>query len=109
MKAKASAVFFLVLTLGFMAYLDSPYSFLNRNYTYSASKPVSAAAVSQIPSTAVPEMVEKLEKRTKGNGYIVETYREYEVYKNSNGEVTKSVPTSTTDTLKYWDYSKNNR
>ncbi|MGG5254036.1 hypothetical protein ACQYAD_11130 [Neobacillus sp. SM06] len=107
MKTKVSAVFFLVLTLGFMAYLDSPYSFLNRDFTYSASEPVTAVPTpnDQIPSTKQPDTVEKLEKRTKENGYIVETYREYEVYKDSNGNVTKSVPTSKTDTLRYWDYN----
>lgn len=108
MKTKASAIFFLVLVLGFTAYLDSPYSFLNQPYTYSASEPViaSPALVDSIPSTKAPEIVEKLEKRTKENGYIVETYREYEVYKDNNGETIKSVPTTKTDTLKYWGYSK---
>ena len=106
MKTKVPAVFFLLLTLGFMAYLDSPYSFLNRDFTYSASEPVTTVAntKNQIPSTKQPDTVEKLEKQTKENGYIVETYREYEVYKDSNGNVTKSVPTSKTDTLRYWDY-----
>ncbi len=104
MKMKVPAVFFLLLTLGLMAYLDSPYSLLNRDFIYSANEPVTAVPSEQIPVAKQPNTVEKLEKRTKENGYIVETYREYEVYKDSNGNVIKSVPTSKTDTLRYWDY-----
>lgn len=109
MKTQASAIFFLVALLGFTAYLDSPLSFLNRGYTYSASEPVAAALADQKSDSSLPEVIEKLVKRTKESGYIVETYREYEVYRDPNGEVTKSVPTSKTDTLKYWDYSENDR
>jgi hypothetical protein len=35
------------------------------------------------------------------NGYIVETYREYEVYKNESGEVVKEVPTANYDYIRY--------
>lgn len=109
MKGNFSVFFILVLLLAATAYLDSPYSFLNKKYTFAASEPVTAAPINELPSSKVPEIVEKLEERTKEDGYIVETYREYEVYKDGDGNVTKSVPTSKTDTLKYWDYSKNDR
>jgi hypothetical protein len=35
------------------------------------------------------------------DGYIVETYREYEVYKDKDGNIFKQVPTSNFDYIKY--------
>ena len=95
----------LLLTLGAAAYLDSPYSFLNINYTYTADQPVVAKPAAIQPSEDEPELVEKLEKSEKDGGYIVETYQEYEIYKDKEGNIKEEIPTSRTDTLKYWDYS----
>ncbi|GHH99125.1 hypothetical protein [Neobacillus kokaensis] len=96
----------LLLTLGFVAYLDSPYSFMNINYSYSADQPVIAQPASIQPAEEEPELVEKLEKIEKVDGYIVETYQEYEIYKDPNGNVTEEIPTSKMETLKYWDQSE---
>ncbi|WML44822.1 hypothetical protein [Neobacillus sp. PS3-40] len=106
MKNQFSAFLILFFLIGFMAYLDSPYSFLNRDYSYSPSEPVIAKPMDQTPFTDKPDIEERLENREKVDGYIVETYREYEIYKDQNGEVTKSVPTSKMDQLKYWDYQQ---
>ncbi|MCM2532573.1 hypothetical protein NDK43_09480 [Neobacillus pocheonensis] len=97
----------LLFLLALVAYLDSPYSIINKNYSYSASviEPAVAQPIDESPPTDVPQLVEKLKKREKVDGFIVETYQEYEVYMDKNGKVKKSVPTSKTDTLKYWDYS----
>jgi hypothetical protein len=35
------------------------------------------------------------------DGYIVEIYREFEIYKDANGEVIKQVPTSNFEYMKY--------
>ena len=43
-----------------------------------------------------------LEEKTEIDGYIVETYREYEVYKDDKGQVIKKVPTSNYDYLRYY-------
>ncbi|WP_066062721.1 hypothetical protein [Neobacillus soli] len=98
-------VLFLIALLGFAAYLDSPYSFINKNYAYSADQPVIVQPVAIEPASDVPVLEEKLEKSEKVNGYIVETYEEYEVYKDEDGNVLKSEPTGKIDTLKYYDYS----
>ncbi|MED4206449.1 hypothetical protein [Neobacillus mesonae] len=95
----------LLLTIGFVAYLDSPYSFLNINYSYTADQPVIAEPASIQPSEEEPELVEKLEKTEKIDGYIVETYQEYEVYRDQEGNITEEIPTSKMDMLKYWDES----
>ncbi len=98
-----TSVLGLLLALGFVAYLDSPYSFLNKNYSYSADQPVLAQPVDIQPSDEEPELVEKLDKTEKVGDYIVETYQEYEVYKDQDGNITEEIPTSKTETLKYWD------
>jgi hypothetical protein len=45
----------------------------------------------------------KLEKTELVDGYIIETFREYEIYHNEAGEVVKSVPTDHYEYLKYLD------
>ncbi|MEO2076100.1 MAG: hypothetical protein ABGX20_12095 [Bacillus sp. (in: firmicutes)] len=102
-------VCFLIAILGFAAYLDSPFSFLNKDYSYSADQPVMAQPVDVEPTEDTPVLEEKLEKREKVDGYILETYEEYEVYKDKDGNVVKSEPTGKTDTLKYWDYNNEDR
>ncbi|MDR7001675.1 hypothetical protein [Neobacillus niacini] len=100
------ALFFLLI---FAAYLDSPFSLINKNYSYTAtsSKQKVAKPVTAAPSDEGPDLVEKLEKVEKVDGYFVETYQEYEVYKDENGKVKKEIPTDHVETLKYWDYSQN--
>lgn len=107
MNTKPSMLFGLLLMLAVVAYLESPYSILNKNYAYSADEPVIAQPMDQNVSAEHPEIKEKLVKREKEeDGYIMETYREYEVYKDNAGNVVKTVPTDKEDTLKYWDYEK---
>jgi len=110
MKVKTIvSISFLLVTLGLAAYLDSPYSFLNKNYAYTADQPVIAQPVEVEQSSDVPELEEKLMKTERVNDYIVETYEEYEVYKDKEGNVIKSEPTGKTDSIRYWDYSKKDR
>ena len=40
-----------------------------------------------------------LESKSEIDDYIVETYQEYEIYKDENGQVIKKVPTSHFDTF----------
>ena len=42
-----------------------------------------------------------LESRSEVDDDIVETYREYEIYKDENGQVVKKVPTSKYEYLRY--------
>ncbi|UOQ45599.1 hypothetical protein MUN89_06565 [Halobacillus salinarum] len=43
-----------------------------------------------------------LERKDQVGDYIVETYREYEIYKDTNGTITKKVPTSNYNYLRYY-------
>jgi hypothetical protein len=45
------------------------------------------------------EMV--LESKSEIDDYIVETYQEYEIYKDKTGQVIKKIPTSHFDYLRY--------
>lgn len=104
MKLKTfTSMLFLLAAIGFAAYLDSPYSFINIDHAYSTDQPVLAQPVEVEPSSDVPVLEEKLEKIEKVAGYIVETYQEYEVYKDKDGNVIKSVPTGKIETLQYWN------
>jgi hypothetical protein len=98
--------FFLIITLGFVAYLDSPISIINRSISYSAEQPILSEPVSVQPSDKT-EIIKKLESAEKDNGYIIETYREYEIKRDKNGKITEEIPTSITETLKYYDYKLN--
>ncbi len=104
MNTKPSMLIILLLLLSIAAYLDSPYSVLNRNYSFTADQPAAALPMSKAISFDAPETVEKLVKKEKVDGYIVETYQEIEVFRDKDGNVTKKVPTSQYDELKYWDY-----
>lgn len=97
---------FLLLLIVLMAYLDSPYSILNKGYVYTEDQPASAQPIeSEDEDTNSFVLEDKLEYTEKVDGYIVEIYQEFEVYRDKNGNVIKSIPTSKTETLKYWDYS----
>jgi len=123
----------LAITLLLLIYLESPYSLINEEHARVSSIPnevllaeaQSAAENENEPSEPVvsndeesaeadsqeSEEVEAqdftlemmLEEKSKIDGYIVETYREYEIYKNENGEVIKKVPTSNFDYIRYYD------
>ncbi|WP_121612999.1 hypothetical protein [Mesobacillus foraminis] len=49
----------------------------------------------------IPSLEMHLVGQDEVSGYIVETYREYEVYKNDSGEVVKEVPTANFDYIRY--------
>jgi hypothetical protein len=108
MRTKTS-ILGLILVLAFGAYLESPFSFLNLKYSYTADQPVMAQPVKVEEPSNVPDVIDKLEKKKKEDGYIVETYQEYEIYKDKEGNITKEVPTGRTDTLQYWDYSEDQK
>jgi hypothetical protein len=42
-----------------------------------------------------------LEEKNEVDGYIIETYREYEIYIDENGSVIKQIPTSNFEYIKY--------
>ncbi|MEH7108362.1 hypothetical protein [Bacillus sp. JJ1764] len=96
----------LLSTLVLVAYLDSPYSILNKNYSYTAGQPATVEAVNTEPPTDLPELMEKKVKSEKVGDYIVETYEEYEIHRDKDGKIIDHEPTGKTETLRYWNYNQ---
>ncbi|MHC0038259.1 hypothetical protein [Pseudoneobacillus sp. C159] len=49
----------------------------------------------------IPTFEYLLEKTEELDGYVVETYREYEFYRNDNGQLLKKIPTKHLDFIRY--------
>lgn len=117
-----------LFTILFLSYLESPYSFINQEYTQVTSIPnevlLAEAQKENDPASQEQESEETsgnenvaegeeaaqnyslemvLESKSKKDGYIVETYREYQFYRDENGHVMKKVPTSNFNYLRYFE------
>ncbi|WP_378933984.1 hypothetical protein [Metabacillus herbersteinensis] len=100
---------FLVIFIGILAFLESPQMLEKEDI--SASFPVVASETDtpvsdeteeeKVISSHIPILESRLVDRTEVDGYIVETFQEYEVYKNENGEVLESVATENFDYIRY--------
>ncbi|WP_338471439.1 hypothetical protein R4Z10_01275 [Niallia sp. XMNu-256] len=126
---KILPLFGFIIVIMMMIYLDSPYSLLNKEYVEVTSIPnevilAKVEALEEVSETVSSdskenegaenlEEVEKafadytlemlLEEKTVDGDYIIEEYREYEVYRGLDGEIIKSVPTSNFDYLRYYN------
>jgi len=49
----------------------------------------------------IPIYEYRLDKTEEHDGYIVETYREYEIYKNEKGKIVKTIPTENYNYIRY--------
>jgi hypothetical protein len=110
------AIIFIVV-----GYLESPYSVMNKPYATSLSIPYEVAIAEESEPVSIEENDDTneksleteeiaalnfslemvLESRSEVDDDIVETYREYEIYKDKNGQVIKKVPTSKYEYLRY--------
>lgn len=101
-----TASFFLLL-LGATAYLDSFYLKNKDVSTFSISSPTDEsddeATIKQTSESVVqPPILEyKLVDTDEVDGYIIEIYREFEIYKDQNGKILESIPTSNYNYLRY--------
>lgn len=87
------------------AYLDSPFSILNRDYYYQTEALEPAPAFTQPVSRNLPEYEMLLVEERKSNGYIIETYKEFEIIRDKDGKIIKKKPGSRTEEIKYRDYT----
>ena len=60
----------------------------------------------EILDTIIPgfEYVHEKDKDKEVDGYIVETYREYEVHRDQDGNIIKQIPTSNYEYVRYRNY-----
>ncbi|WP_342431473.1 hypothetical protein [Neobacillus sp. FSL H8-0543] len=93
----------LFFLLALTAYLDSPFSFVNNDYSYMTSEQAVAQPVDVEQPLKLPVLEQRLDNVERIDGYIVETYQEYEVFYDKDGKVIKRNPTSKMETVKYWD------
>ncbi|MBS4172266.1 hypothetical protein [Bacillus sp. FJAT-49736] len=97
LKSKKSAFFVILFCLILFAYLNT---ISNRDLeqittnvpAFSATKPTKSIA---------PALEERLVNTEEIDGYTVETYQEFEVYKEDDGTIQKVVPTSNFNYLRY--------
>lgn len=105
---KTIALIGLFLSLMFIFYIESSYFGIDSNnenqypYIPVISDPEFAEEVDTNMEEIVPSLEYFFEEQFEQDGYIVETYREYEVYKNDIGQIEKKVPTSNYDYIKYY-------
>jgi hypothetical protein len=58
----------------------------------------------ELVNEQIPTLEMQLESKEKINGEIIETYREYEIHYDENGEVLKEIPTSNYNYIRYKEY-----
>ena len=116
----------IMVTMVVLIYLDSPYSLINKDYVGVTSIPnevlqAEATAEEAEAVTSDSDMVEGetnsgeneefisdytlemiFEERMIEGDYIIEEYREYEVFRDENGDILKSIPTSNYDYIRYY-------
>ena len=116
----------IMVTMVVLIYLDSPYSLINKDYVGVTSIPnevlqAEATAEEAEAVTSDSDMVEVernsgeneefisdytlemiFEERMIEGDYIIEEYREYEVFRDENGGILKSIPTSNYDYIRYY-------
>jgi hypothetical protein len=116
----------IMVTMVVLIYLDSPYSLINKDYVGVTSIPnevlqAEATAEEAEAVTSDSNMIEGetntgeneefisdytlemiFEERMIEGDYIIEEYREYEVFRDENGGILKSIPTSNYDYIRYY-------
>lgn len=93
----------IIAIIGIIAVLESPMMAIDPfTVDFYESVPVGGNMENEI---SVPNESMSLEKELVSkdimDGYIVETYQEFEVYRDPKGEIVRSIPTSNYDYLRY--------
>lgn len=106
MAAKGKVLFAITMVLGFTlisSYIENKsLENIPANIPMGdAETPVNNQSESDDVSGIIPELKKILVDTEIIDGSIVEKYQEFEIYKNKNGEVIKSVPTAYYDYIKY--------
>ncbi|MCK1981991.1 MULTISPECIES: hypothetical protein [Bacillaceae] len=112
-RVKISPVFFLLMLMVPTLYLESSYldSLYNTEPLFigqesvNESEPAMAESEEQKEEPLLFELDERLINKKVIDGYLVETYREYELYKDKSGKVIKVNPTSNYNYIRYKIYN----
>jgi hypothetical protein len=110
---KFMAIIGVFVCLGLAFYYDSSTASLSKEfrssilYTPDEIEAVSMPDENEVETeedeteSIVPMLEYILENTEEVDGYLVETYREYEFYLDKNGKVIKKVPTNHFDFIRY--------
>jgi hypothetical protein len=105
---KKFAPIFIVVTIAIIGYFDSPL-FAEKEDAISSFPTLTEETASANASNEqdieqsqqLPTLEIKLVEITEDEGYVVEMYREYEVYKDDEGAIIESIPTENYQYLRY--------
>lgn len=103
---KKFAPFILVVAaIAIIGYFDSP-KFAEKEQSVSTfpfpeEETTSATAAEEEEIKGIPELENRLVDMYQEDGYSIEVYQEYEVYKDEQGNVIERVPTENYDYLRY--------
>ena len=105
---KITPLLILAATIAIIGYLDSPL-FADREQAITSlpipTEETTSANASNDQSNQEAEQTPLLENKlvdiTEDDGYIVEVYREYEVYKDADGNILERKPTENYQYLRY--------
>lgn len=101
---KSLSILFLIVTLAVIAYFETDDIEFERQTTIpiGVDRTVPVNGQSEEMETSLNPVLEyHLESTDLDDGYIVETYREYEVYKDKKGNVIEAIPTANYEYLRY--------
>lgn len=110
---KFMAIIGVFVCLGLTFYYDSSSDSLTKEFRSSilytpeeieaVTTPDENEVESEVDQTEsiIPTFEYILEKTEEEDGYLVETYREFEFYQDENGNLIKKVPTGNLDFIRY--------
>lgn len=105
---KITPLLILVAAIAIIGYMDSPLFAEREDAITSLPVPTEETASanasndqSNQESQQIPLLESKLVEITEDDGYFVEVYREYEVYKDHEGNIIESKPTENYQYLRY--------
>jgi hypothetical protein len=101
---KFAPIFIIVAIIAIIGYFDSAFFAEKEDAIASFPLPAEeiASATSEIEqSQQIATLETKLVDVTEDDGYVVEVYREYEVFKDEAGNIIESIPTENYQYLRY--------
>ncbi|MCH1627005.1 hypothetical protein [Fredinandcohnia quinoae] len=102
---KIAACLGLIIILGIISFIESEVVKNKETIVFSGLSPdeqVDAKVENENLENLIPSLEMVLVDTQVVNGNTVETYQEYEVYKDKHGEIIQKVPTEYYEFLEFW-------
>jgi hypothetical protein len=92
----------VLVIVGIVAFLEAPMSIDQHTADFYDSVPAMASVEEEGEVIEVMSLEKEMVSKDIVDGYVVEKYQEFEVYRDSSGEILRSIPTSNYDYLRYF-------